>query len=130
VGSSQRAKGARGELEFARLLASELGVDALRQGMAQSRDPHAHADVEWPGCPWWIECKRGAKPNHRAALHQARSAVAVNGSERMPVVLARDDRADAVAVMLLSDWLPMARAFLQFDELLDEMHRLRFPGGE
>ena len=56
-------------------------------------------------CPvFWVEAKRGRKPNVRAALEQARSA-APKG--RIPLAVIRDDRAEAFAVMLLDDLLDL-----------------------
>jgi hypothetical protein len=58
------------------------------------------ADVD---CPvFWVESKRGKKPNVRAALAQAQAA-APKG--RIPLAVIRDDRAPAFAVLLLDDLL-------------------------
>jgi hypothetical protein len=114
MGKAQRSKGARGELEFAHALADALGVPAERRGMYQAQASVSKVpDVDWPGCPWWLECKRGAKPNHRAALGQAITDSGLHGQGRVPVVIARDDRAEAIVVMRFADWLDMAKVVLE-----------------
>jgi hypothetical protein len=60
------------------------------------------ADVD---CPvFWVEAKRGKKPNVRAALCQAMNA-APKG--RIPLAVIRDDRAEAFVVLSLDDFLDL-----------------------
>ena len=66
----------------------------------QYRGGQEAPDVE---CPvFWIESKRGKKPNMRAALRQAAEA-APKG--RIPIAVVRDDRAEATVTLLLDDFL-------------------------
>jgi hypothetical protein len=116
MGASQRNKGARGELEFAAALRDALGVECHRRGMYQSQGLGITPDVDWDGCPWWFEAKRGKQVNWRAALAQAITDSERN--QRTPVVIARDDHKPAVVVMLLDDWLDLARAKLDQDARL------------
>ena len=54
--------------------------------------------------PFWVECKRGKRTSHRAALLQASDA-APRGS--WLVAVCRDDREKAIASMPLSDFLEL-----------------------
>jgi hypothetical protein len=98
-GKMSRAKGAR----FENVIAKEIneacdGADAKRG--FQFRGGDNVPDVE---CPLLhIECKRGKRPNPRAALAQA-----IEGCPKgkLPIALIRDDRRETFAVMLWEDVL-------------------------
>jgi hypothetical protein len=70
---------------------------------------HEVADVDVPG--FWVECKRGAQPNVRAALRQAKEAREASGRAltHHAVAIVRDDRQDAVVAMPLGDFLKLVR---------------------
>jgi len=60
------------------------------------------ADVD---CPvFWVEAKRGKKPNIRGALRQAIEA-APEG--RIPIAVVRDDHAEEIVTLLLDDFLDL-----------------------
>lgn len=84
MGRASRDKGKRGELEAVRLLRA-AGYEDARRGVLQSRGAEV-ADVE--GTPWWLEIKRGSRPNIRRALEQGLG----DTDGRPVVVLSRDDR--------------------------------------
>jgi hypothetical protein len=72
----------------------------VRRGL-QSRGEEV-ADVD---CPiFWVEAKRGKKPNIRGALRQAMEA-APKG--RIPIAVIRDDRAKEIVTLLLDDFLDL-----------------------
>jgi len=73
----------------------------IRRGL-QYRCGEEVADVD---CPvFWVECKRGRKPNVRAALRQAQAS-APKG--RLPLAVIRDDRQEPFVALLLEDLLGM-----------------------
>ena len=99
MGAMERRKGRAYEQELARRFREVMPGADVRRGL-QGRDGADAADVETP-C-FWIEAKRGRKPNVRAALKQAAEA-APRG--RVPVAVIRDDRAEAFVAMSLEDFL-------------------------
>lgn len=99
MGKSQRLKGHTFERWVAREL-REKGFDAKR-GL-QSRDGDDAPDVVLPG--FWIECKRGRKPNVRAALRQA---IEASDGEGLVAAVIRDDRAAPFVAMPWLDWLDL-----------------------
>jgi hypothetical protein len=111
-GRSNRRKGHDFEREVAALF-RELWPEAKR-GL-QSRGGTAEApDVE--GTPFWIEVKKGAKTNIKAALEQAAVACrppTPDGSQvtdtRPPLAITKDDRRKAIASMYLEDFMELLR---------------------
>ena len=105
MGKSQRTKGHNYERELARVFREVMpGADAKR-GL-QSRGGGEVPDVDIPY--FWIEAKRGKKPNPRAALQQAigDAAESQNGDgQKVPVAVIRDDHQEAFVAMRLSDFL-------------------------
>ena len=101
TGKGSRRKG----IEYERLLVKRFrevmpGAE-VRRGL-QYRGGVEAPDVE---CPvFWIEAKRGKKPNMRAALKQAAEG-APKG--RIPVAIVRDDRAEATVTLSLDDFLEL-----------------------
>ncbi len=91
-----RRKGHNFEREIAREL-REIFPKA-RRGL-QYQDGQQCADVE--GTPFHIECKRGVKPNPRAALEQA-----LNDAQpgRVPLVIIKDDRKEPFMLMPWADF--------------------------
>ena len=101
AGNHSRRKGANYERELVWLFAEALpGVD-VRRGM-QFRSGAEVPDIDAP--PFWIESKRGRKPNIRAALKQV---IAETPQGRIPLAVIRDDREAPFVVMLLDDFLDL-----------------------
>ena len=101
-GKASRTKGHGFEREVAAWLRDAVGIDAKR-GLSQPRGGTAEEpDVLTPGgWPLWLELKRGKKTDSRAALRQAREAIATSGNDCWPVAICRDDQEDATAMMPL-----------------------------
>lgn len=99
MGKLSRRKGHAFEREIAAEL-REMGFDAKR-GLSQARGGGAEeADVV--GVPGFhFECKRGKKPNIRAALAQA---IEDARGQEVPVAVLRDDRSEAIAVVRWEDF--------------------------
>ena len=105
--SEKASRRGRGNLRkgktFEREVATEInerleGADAKR-GL-QYRGGENVPDVEAP--LFHIECKRGKRPNPRAALSQAVNDCAKG---KIPIAVIRDDRSDPFVVLLWSDFL-------------------------
>ena len=98
MGASQRRKGHNFEREVSRIL-RDNGIDA-RRGL-QYREGGECADVITDD--FWIECKRGIKPNIRAAIAQA---IEARGDEKKSIaVVVKDDKKEPFVVMLFNEWL-------------------------
>lgn len=104
MGAQSRRKGAEFERELVQLFREALPEVPVKRGL-QSRSGQEVADVEVP--PFWIEAKRGKKPNVRGALAQAVEDAPVG---RIPVAVIRDDRSEAFAVLSLEHFLKLARS--------------------
>ncbi len=102
-GAGTRRKGAAWERELVHRFREVMPGAEVRRGL-QSRSGEEVADVDCPA--FWIEAKRGRKPNVRGALEQAEAA-APDG--RIPLAVIRDDRAPAFAVLRLDDLLDLVR---------------------
>ena len=106
-GAHSRRKGAAYERELVHLFREAMPGAEVRRGL-QSRGGEEVPDVD---CPvFWIEAKRGKKPNVRGALRQAIDA-APKG--RMPVAVIRDDRSEPFAVLPLSDFIDLIQEWWQ-----------------
>ena len=97
----QRRKGHGFEREIARQLRNIF--PGARRGL-QYQDGEGCPDVT--GTPFHVECKRGKKPNPRAALAQS-----INDANKgkVPIVVIRDDRADPFVVLRWDDFLDFVR---------------------
>lgn len=104
MGMRSRRKGAQWERALVHRFRTELPGLPIRRG-AQARGGSEAPDVDVPGL--WLEAKHGQKVNLRAALAQA---IRDAGPGRMPVAICKDDRADAVVVVRLDDFLALWRA--------------------
>ncbi len=103
-GAGARRKGHQWERDVVHLLAAIFG-DGVRRGL-QYRDGGDAPDVV--GVPgWWIECKKGRRPNPCAALRQAIAAAAKSGLR--PVAICREDNAEPTAMLRLDDFLALLR---------------------
>lgn len=115
---------------------SAIGKRSRRKGVAWEQAVNRCLRVLWPdvyrgsqntagrvtdsacdneGTPYWIESKRWKKVNVEAALAQAREKQAEKGDTRVPVVLAKSDFKEPIAVVPMFD----------FFDMLDELHTLR-----
>ena len=101
MGGLSRRKGAAWERALVHLFREAMPGAEIRRGL-QCRGGDEVPDVD---CPvFWIEGKRGKKPNVRAALRQATEA-APKG--RIPLAVIRDDRAEAFVALSLDDFLEL-----------------------
>lgn len=102
MGALSRRKGAAYERELVHRFRDAMPGATVKRGF-QARSGSDAADVE---CPvFWIEAKRGKRPNIRAALRQAIAAMPDEG--RIPIAVVRDDRSEATATMRLDDLLDL-----------------------
>jgi hypothetical protein len=86
------------------LFAAVFG-SAVRRGL-QYRDGADCPDVV--GVPgWWIECKKGRRPNPLRALHQAIAAARDSGLR--PVAICREDGREPTATLRLADFVELFR---------------------
>lgn len=131
MGLLSRNKGKRWERVCAAKLREvfNLGPDDVHRGW-QARDGADAPDVI--GVPHlWCEAKHGKLVNLRAALKQAEAATAKNGKGLVPLVLAKDDRAEAVAMMRMDAFLAIVkewwelRSSLRSSRPLDDMVEAR-----
>lgn len=106
MGGRSLFKGKAFERELVQQLREALPGLEVKRGL-QARSGKEAADVDAP--PFWIEAKRGKKPNVRGALAQA---VETAPKERIPLAVIRDDRSPAFAVLPLEHFLQIARGFL------------------
>ena len=103
MGALSRRKGRRYEQTLVHLFREAMPGAEVRRGL-QSRGGEEVPDVD---CPvFWLEAKRGKKPNVRAALRQAEAA-APQG--RIPLAVIRDDRQEAFVALSLEDFLEFVR---------------------
>ena len=100
-GQMSRRKGARFERWLVHRFREAMpGVD-VRRGL-QSRGGEEVPDVDAP--PFWVEAKRGRKPNIRGALRQVIEAAPPG---RIPIAVVRDDRAEPHVTLTLDDFLDL-----------------------
>jgi len=116
-GKASRTKGHSYERELARRFQTVMPGADVKRGLAQTRSGAEVADVE---CPYfWIEAKRGKKPNPRAALKQAIEAncqrVDAGEKPKVPIAVVRDDRKEAFVVIGLDDFLALVEAWWKGD---------------
>ncbi len=98
-GRYSRRKGHDYERELVKRFRAVMPGATVRRGL-QARGGEEVPDVE---CPvFWIEAKRGKKPNIRGALRQADQAC-LHG--RVPIAIVKDDRARATVTIYLDDFL-------------------------
>jgi hypothetical protein len=123
-GNRSRRKGAQFERELVKLFREAMPGATVHRG-AQFRGGAEAADVVCPR--FWVEAKRGKKPNVRAALRQAASD-ATEG--RIPIAVIRDDREQAFAVLslahllnLICEWWERGRQLARFEDEQAERER-------
>lgn len=102
-GNHSRRKGAQYERDLVHRFREAMPGADVKRGL-QSRSGAEVPDVDCP-C-FWVESKRGKKPNVRGALKQA-SDEAPKG--RVPIAVIRDDRSEAFVALSLDDFLDLVR---------------------
>lgn len=107
MGSHSRNKGARGELEVAKILAAVY--PKAERSYHQARSGSDASDVE--GTPWFVECKIGKRPNIRGAFTQC--CAATDG--RPVLVCTREDRAEWLVTLKLADFVRLVSIQRQED---------------
>lgn len=107
MGAMQRRKGHDWERKVAAMFREALADAGVKRGW-QSRSGGDAPDVD--GTPFWVECKRGKKPNIRAALAQAYEAggsLHGCGDPRPKIAVVKDDGLPATVTMHLDDFLDL-----------------------
>jgi hypothetical protein len=100
-GNRSRRKGAQFERDLVQLFRAAMPGATVHRG-AQFRGGDEAADVVCPR--FWIEAKRGKRPNVRAALRQATDDAQ---GDRIPIAVIRYDREEAFAAMPLTGLLAL-----------------------
>ena len=114
VGRRSRQKGAQGERD----VANELRViypDAARGGLLQTQYGRGSNACDVEHTPWWVEVKRGARPNIQGAFEQATDET----DGRPPLVVSRKDRSVWLATMSLDRFIHLVRIIQEYQKALD-----------
>lgn len=114
IGRRSRQKGAQGERD----VANELRViypDAARGGLLQTQYGRGSNACDVEHTPWWVEVKRGARPNIQGAFEQATSET----DGRPPLVVSRKDRSVWLATMSLERFIHLVRIIQEYQKALD-----------
>ena len=118
IGRRSRQKGAQGERD----VANELRViypDAARGGLLQTQYGRGSNACDVEHTPWWVEVKRGARPNIQGAYDQSVSET----DGRPPLVISRKDRSVWLATMTLDRFIHLVRIIQEYQKALDpEFH--------
>lgn len=101
MGNLSRRKGAGFERTLVHQFREAMPGAEIRRGY-QFRSGEEVSDIEVP--VFWVEAKRGRKPNVRKALEQA-TCDAPQG--RIPIAVMRDDRSEAFVAISLADFLSL-----------------------
>lgn len=104
MSKAQRDKGAGFENEIAADLRAAWGVP-VKRNLGQARD--SGCDLTVP--PFFIECKRRALIGVYAWLDQVMACCGA----RVPIVVARADRREAIVIMRYADWTKIAAGELE-----------------
>jgi len=108
---NSRAKGARGELEAAKVLGEKLGLE-LKRVYGQSRQGDDAPDIDGPGLGMFCEVKLGKSHRIENAMRQAiagaeaewkRSGRDRGMAKRRPMVVSREDRGEWLVTVRLAD---------------------------
>ncbi len=100
-GRGSKRKGANWERKLVLLFREVMPGGDVRRGL-QYRGGQEVADVD--AAPFWVEAKRGRKPNIRAALRQVINQAPPG---RIPLAVIRDDRAAPIVALELEDFLDL-----------------------
>ena len=112
MGKSQRTKGAGFEREIVRAL-KEMGYDADRN-LDQWRDGGGDIRLDH----WMIECKRRAKISVYEWMEQAIKAA---NDKQVPVVVARGDNKEALAILRFRDFLEIFHVIETYAKTLETL---------
>jgi len=106
MGKAQRVRGSAYEREVCGDLSAALGRVVHRK-LGQARDGGDDIEVK----PFLIECKRRRRIVAYQWLRQIEQAAADRGGTRrsVPVVVARADGQDSIAILKLADFIPLMR---------------------
>ena len=115
-GARSRNKGHNYERELVLFFRRWFPTTPIKRGLGQTRGGGECPNVEMRHI--WIVAKRGKKTNIKAALRQAIEAK----DERVPIAVCRDDHAEATATLLLSDFMPMLKSWLD-EEMAKEVEK-------
>ena len=110
MGKSQRTKGAGFEREIVRAL-KEMGYDADRN-LDQWRDGGGDIRLDH----WMFECKRRAKISIYEWMEQAVKAA---NDKQVPVVIARGDNKEALAILRFRDFLEIFHVIETYTSTLE-----------
>lgn len=108
MSASERRKGARFEVEIATYLSERLGRIVKRK-LGQERDSGDDIEVG----KFRIECKRRANIAVYPWLEQVDRACAVTVGGGIPVVVARADGKEPIAILRLDDLVPLIAGELE-----------------
>jgi len=115
MGKAQRVRGGANEREVCADLSDALGRVVHRK-LGQARDGGDDIEVK----PFRIECKRRRKIAAYKWIEQVEVAVgARDGVRQIPVVVARADGEDSIAILKLADFIPLMRGEI-VDPLVDD----------
>ncbi len=111
-GKGARIKGSSFEREIANFLTEHTGIQ-FKRGLGQARSGGAEvADVTTDvklRKPVHFELKRQIKCNIKGALEQALR----DAPTKIPIIITKDDRQDALVTMRLNDWIEMFKEWLE-----------------
>lgn len=107
MGKSQRAKGARGERELAKLWQEAVPHVAVRRtGQDQAHQAESKpGDIDVGGLPYSVEAKRRKRLSWTTIREGLAQAVDAASEGEMPVLCAREDRGEWIVALRLEDWL-------------------------
>jgi len=114
VGRRSRQKGAQGERDVANELRT-IYPEAARGGLLQTQYGRGSNACDVEHTPWWVEVKRGARPNIQGAFDQATSET----DGRPPLVVSRKDRSVWLATMSLERFVHLVRIIQEYQKALD-----------
>ncbi len=125
TGRRSRAKGAQGERDVANALQA-IYPDASRGGLLQTQYRRGAPACDVEGTPWWIEVKRGARPNIQGAYDQA-----VGDTDgRPPLVITRKDRSAWLCTLPLDRFVDLIKIIQTYQRALDPQFHLIHAGPE
>ena len=119
TGRRSRAKGAQGERDVANELQA-IYPDAARGGLLQTQYGRGAPACDVEGTPWWVEVKRGARPNIQGAYEQAKS----DTDARPPLVVSRKDRSVWLVTMTLERFMHLVQIIQEYQRALDPEFRI------
>ncbi len=114
VGRRSRQKGAQGERDVANELRS-VYPDAARGGLLQTQYGRGSNACDVEHTPWWIEVKRGARPNIQGAMEQA----VADTDGRPPLVVTRKDRGPWLCTMTLERFQHLIGIIQEYQKAVD-----------